>query len=258
MRERILSDPQFQLIAPRAFKAVRRGDFKTTFDMIYGDLELNRCEYEALGITLLNILHAKRGSDKFSHIYRLSGFMARAFGLRGRVSDDLKRVALATDLESLSFNYHPSKEGNRPPYNALIGYIVAAATLLVALGENPLDFAEKREELAECAHLLIIRDRLPFSVTDVDNTIRMLTGHRPITDWVSEEDVKSLRIELHEKSVRLLRSRKGLAWLREIISSPGGSARLLIQFSAPDERTLLRDRLRELQRKTPKASGAAC
>jgi hypothetical protein len=240
MHAMILSDPKFHVVGPELLKATRRGQFPDAYAERYAEVGLNPDEYEAYG-NVLDIISRKNGNScKGVRLGRLAVQVSRGLGLNGRASDDPRRQALVDDLFDLADRHHPSRVC-RLKREIPICYVIIAAEFALASG-LPL----VSDTLAEATHAALKADQQPFSITDVRDTIRALMEHRPITDWLCEEEVARLRPLAHEGFLRFMRSRKRVKWLADIIRSFELVAWLCDRMQTPAKSALLRERLLKL------------
>src|SRR5690606_38126880 len=134
----------------------------------------------------------------------------------------------AEDMFDWAHRHDGSRSWEATPYEVLIGYVVGAAEYAMAAGV-PFD----PDGLAEAVHAAVLWNNDSFSITDVRDTVRAMTIHRALADWVLPEEVERLRPIMHERLVKSLQKPDCIEWLRNAVLAPDGGGWLLEQLQAP-------------------------
>lgn len=241
MHAMILGDPQFHAWAPEILKAIRRDKFVDAATSLYTEIGLSRDEFETIATAAAAAMRLRDDAGKVQNLGRLGVLLLKRLGPDPSYGPDARQFA--ETLFDQARRHDGSRSWEAPDAAVLMGWVVAHAEHAMAAG---LPYSP--DGLAETIHAAIRAAGMPFSITDVRDTIRAMTIHRPLADWVLPEEVERLRPVMHEGLIRSLCSPDWAEWLSDAVRVSDGGEWLIEQMQTPQERTLLRERLTELLR----------
>lgn len=236
-----IRDHAYHVVITWLWKETRRGHFPEAFGHLWADVGLAPDEYDAIGGTLDAWLRKPDSKAKGKAIASLALEVSRWLGLRGRLSDDLKREALVEMLWLLSESHDGSRPWDaRQHYAKVPGYVAGAATLLLSIGLSAELLAREPDLVARGAFAGCQKDGVPAAFTDVADTLAEMTKFGPITDWIVLEEVEHRREPMRQRLIALLASPAASNFLRNVVCHPAAAAWLVDEMKTKAEKDLLR------------------